>query len=127
MPLLDTRNSDYLAFARLAGVVVPYSAASRIFGEGDAPNHMYVLLSGAVEVTARGHVIEVIKPGDALGVLSLLDGKPRSATAVATTDSEVAVIDERRFRFMVEETPGFVWYVMGGLTQRLRATNAVLG
>ena len=127
MALLDKRNSDYLAFARLAGVVVPYSATARIFAEGDPPNHMYVLLSGAVEVSARGHVIEVIKPGDALGVLSLLDGKPRSATAVAATDSEVAVIDERRFRFMVEETPGFVWYIMDEMAQRLRSTNAALG
>jgi CRP/FNR family transcriptional regulator, cyclic AMP receptor protein len=126
MTVIERQKTDYRAFARLAGVVIPYSAGSRIFAEGDKPNHMYVLLSGAVEVSAHGHVIEEIQPGDALGVLSLLDSKPRSATAIATADSELAVIDERRFRFMIEETPGFVWYVLEELAHRLRSTNAAL-
>ncbi len=126
MIVIDRANADYRHFARLAGVVVPYPAGARIFTEGDTPNHMYALLSGAVEVSAHGHVIEVIQPGDGLGVLSLLDGLPRSATAIATVESELALIDERRFRFMVEETPGFVWYVLNELAQRLRATNAAL-
>jgi CRP-like cAMP-binding protein len=127
MDVIDNPKPGYMAFARLAGTVIPYSAGSRIFSEADGPDHMYVLLSGSVEVSAHGRVIEVIHPGDALGVLSLLDGKPRSSSATATEASELAVIDGRRFRFMVEETPGFVWYVMGELAHRLRTTNAALG
>jgi CRP-like cAMP-binding protein len=126
MGVIDKPKSDYRNLARIAGVVIPYPAGSRIFSEGDAPGHMYVVLSGAVEVSAHGHVIELIQPGDGLGVLSLLDGKPRSATAVAVADCELAVIDRRRFRFMIEETPGFVWYVLEELAQRLRSTNAAL-
>jgi CRP-like cAMP-binding protein len=56
----------------------------------------------------------------------MLDGQPRSATATAATECEIAALDARTFRFLVESTPGFVWFVMGELAQRLRATNAAL-
>jgi CRP-like cAMP-binding protein len=32
----------------------------------------------------------------------------------------------KKFRFMVEETPNFVWFVLNELASRLRATNALL-
>jgi CRP/FNR family transcriptional regulator, cyclic AMP receptor protein len=68
----------------------------------------------------------VLTPSDALGIVSVIDRQARSATATATEPSEVAGLDARKFRFLVETTPGFVWFVMGELAQRLRATNAAL-
>jgi CRP-like cAMP-binding protein len=56
----------------------------------------------------------------------LLDGQPRTITARVKEPSELALMDQRRFRYMVEEVPNFVWYVMAELADRLRATNAAL-
>jgi CRP-like cAMP-binding protein len=56
----------------------------------------------------------------------LLDGQPRTITARATETSELALMDQKKFRYMVEEVPNFVWYVMTELAGRLRATNAAL-
>jgi CRP-like cAMP-binding protein len=52
--------------------------------------------------------------------------KLRANTARAKEDCELALLDERTFRVMIEETPGFVWYVINEFAARLRATNALL-
>jgi CRP/FNR family cyclic AMP-dependent transcriptional regulator len=117
---------DIRAQARALGTVIHAAAGNMIFKEGDPPTTMYVLLSGAVEITSHGKAIEHMLPGDAFGIISLLDDMPRAASARATEDSELALLDRKRFRFMVEETPNFVWFIMHALVNRLRATNAAL-
>jgi CRP-like cAMP-binding protein len=124
--IADLALRDYRAVARHAGQVRRLAAGETLFREGEAADEMHVLLSGAIAVSARGTVIETVMPGDGLGILSLIDGRPRSATAVAVEASEVAALDPRKFRFLVESAPGFVWFVMGEMAQRLRATNAQL-
>jgi len=121
---LDTL--DVSGIARSMGTSVAYRAGDVIFCRGDPGKHMYVVLSGTVEVARNGTVIEIIQPGDGLGILALVDGKERSVDAIAETDAELALIDARAFRYMVEEVPNFCWYVMDEMAQRLRATNAAL-
>jgi len=49
---------------------------------------------------------------------------PRSATALTTEDSTIAVIDRHRFLFLVGETPSFALHVMANRAERLRASQA---
>lgn len=117
---------DFREQARSLGEIVTFGTGKSIFSAGDDATDMYVVLTGAVEIMSHGKVIERMEPGDAFGIISLLDGQPRSAAAIAAADSELAVLSDKRFRFMIEETPNFVWYVMSALVSRLRATNAAL-
>ena len=126
MTLAELAAQDYRELARHAGRLVRLRPGEILFRQGDEGRDMFVLLDGQVDIVALEQVIETVKPGDALGILSVLDGQRRSATATALTDCELAVLDARVFRFLVESTPGFVWFVMGELAQRLRATNAAL-
>lgn len=126
MSAANIESLDVSGIARAMGTCVAYRAGDVIFRRSDPGKHMYVVLSGTVEVGRNGTVIEVIQPGDGLGILALIDGKERSADAIAETDAELALIDARTFRYMVEEVPNFCWYVMDELAQRLRATNAAL-
>jgi CRP-like cAMP-binding protein len=52
--------------------------------------------------------------------MALVDSSPRSATAVATTDTVLAVIDRHRFLFLVQETPMFALQVMSAMADRVR-------
>jgi CRP/FNR family transcriptional regulator, cyclic AMP receptor protein len=119
-------GADFRDMARALGAVVNYQAGATVFREGDAPSHMYMLLSGIVETSRHGKVIEQITPGNALGIVALLDDEPRTITALALQNCELAIIDRKRFRYMVEAVPNFVWYVMSELVGRLKATNAAL-
>ena len=126
MSHLAHQPHDMRGVARSMGMVMDFAAGDAVFREGDRPRCMYVVLDGTVEVRRRDRVIEVVGPGQALGIVSLLDGEIRTVTAEAVTPCEVAAIDLRKFRFMIDETPHFAWYVMGELAHRLRTTNAAL-
>jgi CRP/FNR family cyclic AMP-dependent transcriptional regulator len=117
---------DFHQLARGLGTVITYATGDVVFREGDEPAHAYIVLSGRVEVSSRGKLIEEVGEGRAFGVISLIDTKPRSATAKALEPSEIALVTSKQFRFMVETTPNFVWYVLGEVVGRLRATNSAL-
>lgn len=117
---------DLKSLAARVGTVKDYAPGDWIFREGDAPDFMYVVLRGTVEIIVRNETLEAVGAGKALGILSLVDGERRSASARAREATQLAIIDQKEFRFMVEETPNFCWYVMHELAHRLRATNAVL-
>lgn len=117
---------DFRDFARAVGTVVTYAANDVVFREDDPARYMYIVLSGSVEITRHSKVIETIHAGNALGILSLLDDQARTTTATACESSELAIMDQKKFRYMVEEIPNFVWYVMDELAHRLRTTNAAL-
>ncbi|RFB79272.1 Crp/Fnr family transcriptional regulator [Methylovirgula sp. 4M-Z18] len=117
---------DFRQIARGIGTVNTYRAGDVIFREGDGPTYAYIVLSGKVEVSARGKIIEQVNEGRAFGIISVIDKKLRSATATAVENSEIALLDSRQFRYMVEAMPNFVWYVLGEVVDRLRATNSAL-
>jgi CRP-like cAMP-binding protein len=126
MTLAELAARDYRDMARHAGRLLRLRPGEILFREGEDARDAYVVLVGQVQITSHGHAIETVQEGDGLGILSMLDGRPRSATATAAAECEIAAFDARTFRFLVESTPGFVWFVMGELAQRLRATNAAL-
>lgn len=117
---------DMRQISRSLGTVLNFDPGDHIFREGDSAHCMYVLLSGEVEVRRGDRIIETIGPGQALGILSLLDEENRTVTAEAVTACEVAAIDNRKFRFAVDEVPHFAWWIMGELAHRLRMTNAAI-
>ena len=68
-----------------------------IFREGERADKMYVIRSGEVVIERAGHVAATLPPGAMFGEMALIDGSPRSGTARAKTDCEVAVISEETF------------------------------
>ena len=119
-------KTDFRALARAGGLTIGYRAGDFIFREGDPASCMYIVLKGSVEMSTRDKSVATIPEGKPFGVLSLIDKKPRANTARATEDCEIALLDERRFRVMVEDTPEFVWYIINEFASRLRATHALL-
>lgn len=113
-------------FQMLANAGFPparYAAGDVIFGEGDKGDAMYVVRTGEITVERDGRVMETLGAGDIFGEMALIDGAPRSATARAKTDCEVAPINEKTFLFLVHETPFFAIAVMRTLAGRLRHMN----
>jgi CRP/FNR family cyclic AMP-dependent transcriptional regulator len=101
----------------------PFSAGQVVFEEGQPGDLMYVVKEGEVEVSVRGKVVETIGTGGILGEMALIDTGPRSATATAKTDCKLVPINQRRFTFMVQQTPYFSVEVMKVMADRLRKMN----
>jgi CRP/FNR family transcriptional regulator, cyclic AMP receptor protein len=100
-----------------------FAAGERIFVEGDDGNAMYAVRTGKVAIMSSGAVLETVGPNETFGELTLIDGVPRGATAIAREDTEVAVIDEAAFNYLVERNPAFALDLLRRLSGRLRRMN----
>jgi CRP-like cAMP-binding protein len=99
---------------------ITLAAGDVLFREGDPGESMYVLLEGTVEITINGQTVEKAEAGALLGEIALIENSPRSATVTATTHCRFAQVDQRRFHFLVQQTPFFATHVMHVLAGRLR-------
>ena len=98
---------DMRMFAQRAGANVTYGAGSVVFNKGDPGSCMYVVQSGLIEMVIGDKVIEMCGPNEAIGFMSMIDSAPRSSTARVKEACELSLIDQRKFRFMVDEVPNF--------------------
>lgn len=97
------------------------AAGQTLFKEGDTGGRtMYVVVEGEVDLQVKGKLVEQLGPGGAFGEMALLDTVPRSATAVAKTACRLVEINERRFKFLVQQTPHFALQMMRVIADRLR-------
>ena len=76
-----------------------------------------------VEITIGNNVVETLGPGEPFGEMALIDQAARTATAIAKTPCKLAVIPEKRFLFMVAQTPHFALQIMKVMADRLRKMN----
>jgi CRP/FNR family transcriptional regulator, cyclic AMP receptor protein len=100
-----------------ANEIRTYAPGEVIFAEGDASAQMLGVVSGAVELRKDGEPVVV---GATFGEMGIISKAPRSLEAIAAEESEIAMIDERTFLFMVQETPMFALQVMPSLAERIR-------
>jgi CRP-like cAMP-binding protein len=103
-------------------------AGTVIFEEGAQGEEMFGVIEGKVELRfADGRSPLAVGPDETFGEMALVDKSPRSATAVASEDTKLAVIDKRRFLFLIGETPQFALQVMANLAQHLREATGASG
>lgn len=97
-----------------------------LFREGDAARLMYVLVSGRAQMLVGEQVLEELEPGGVLGEMALVDQVPRSTSILAISDCEFACISQKRFHFLVSQTPDFATEVQRTMARRLRKTAKLL-
>ncbi len=102
-------------------------AGEALFRQGDTPDGlMYVLLAGRADVMLGERVIEQSGSGAILGELAMVEDAPRTATVIARSGCEFAVIDRKRFQWLIAETPYFATEVMRIMAQRMRHCDDLL-
>ncbi len=103
-----------------ANEIRTFAAGEVIFAQGEASSQMFGVVSGAVELRKDDTPVLTIEEGATFGEMGIISKAPRSLSAVATEPTEIAVIDERTFLFLVQETPMFALQVMQSLAARIR-------
>jgi len=102
-----------------------------IFRRASPGTAMMAVLRGSVKIctVSRGGkeaVLNVISPGQVFGEIAVLDGGPRTADAVALTDSDILVLDRRDFMPVVRGNPDLAQRLLEVLCGRLRKTSEQL-
>jgi CRP-like cAMP-binding protein len=118
---------DFLSLFKHETGAINFSAGETIIEFGKPIDAMYVLMEGEAEIRLGDQVVYVAKSGDLLGELALIDHVPSSTDVVAMTSCRLVAIDERRFQFLVQQTPNFAITVMRVIASRLRGMNGRLG
>ena len=103
-----------------------FRAGETIFRQGEPRTFMFVVNEGEVEIRIGDRVAEVVGPGGIFGEMAMIDGSPRSGTAVAHSDCKLFPIDEKRFQFLVQQTPHFALKVLRVLAGRIRREDQLI-
>jgi len=123
---MNGNEIDMRMFAQRIGASVTFSAGSIVFNKGDVGSCMYIVQSGLIEMVIGDKVIEICGANEAIGFMSMVDDAPRSSTARVKETCELSLIDQRKFRFMVDEVPNFALYIMGAMARRIRGMSQVM-
>jgi CRP-like cAMP-binding protein len=96
-----------------------------IFSKGDSGNSLFAVCSGTVKIgvsssDGRDAIFNLIVAGEIFGEIALLDGRARTADAIATTDCVLLVIDRREFIPFLQSQPMLAMKFIQLLCARLR-------
>ena len=101
-------------------------AGTVLFEEGGYGGEAFVIRTGAVSVWRGGMELARAGSGDIVGEFALIDGRPRSATAVAETDVALFVLNRSEFDRLINEVPVVARRVLALLVARLRGADLAL-
>jgi CRP-like cAMP-binding protein len=98
-----------------------------LFRENQPGQEMYIIQSGKVKISMRVRDIEktlvVLGKGDFFGEMSILNNKPRSATAEVIEDARLLVIDPQTFETMVRSNAEIAVRIIKNLSARLQEAD----
>lgn len=109
--------------ARIARLVdeIDLPAGRALTQQGRVGDEFFIIVDGTVRVERDGRRIDTLGPGDFLGEISLIDHRPRTATATCETPCRVLVLAHREFHTLLADAPGIATAVLKSLAERLRA------
>jgi CRP-like cAMP-binding protein len=100
---------------------VTYDDGASLAREGDPGDRFLLIVGGDVDVTRGGNPVRRLGVGDFLGEISLVDGRPRTATATAAGPVRALAIRGEDFQALLERYPAVRLGVIMALTDRVRA------
>jgi signal transduction histidine kinase len=110
--------------------VVQLGEGEIIFREGDPGDLLYLVGEGSVKISKSGRggqqeTLGFIQSGNFFGEMALLDGKPRSAMAMAAEPTLLGTVDESTFQHILELAPSRLHMnFLRSVSERLRAVNS---
>lgn len=115
------------SFARYGREYVPGDV---LFREGDPGDVMFVIQTGAVRITksveGEDKVLAVLGPGEFVGEMAILNGKPRNATATVSEPSRCLVVEARKLQVMLQRDAEIAFRLIKKLAKRLDAADALV-
>jgi len=126
--LFDNLNDEQLAHIMKIANRRSIPAGIVLFHEKDMGMTFYVVLSGSIKIYTRGgngeeKVLSLVNAGESFGELSLLDGRPRSASAQTLEPTTVLELSSGQFMELLQNHFDITRGIFAELCRRLRQTN----
>ncbi|HBI23267.1 MAG TPA: hypothetical protein DDX84_03445 [Nitrospiraceae bacterium] len=94
-----------------------FKIGTTVFKEGEDGQSLYIIKRGEVKAcksTPEGELLTLMlhKDGDIFGEMSFLDGRPRSATIVAISDTKAYMLEKNDFEGLVDNHPRLIYKML---------------
>ena len=119
VPLFERCSQRELAQIAALADELDLPAERNLTSEGTGGFEFIVLVSGAADVVRKGQVVNELGPGDFVGEIALVSGKPRTATVRTRGPSRILVVTASGFRALMRDVPSIQDKVLAAVTARL--------
>ena len=131
VPLFASLDDTAARQLRSLLLVRNVKSGTAIFSAGDTGDSLCLIESGRVRISmadedGRHLVLTELAQGDFFGEIALIDGKPRSADAIAIEDVRLAVLSRDDFLGFVRGSPDVAMEMISAVSHRLRRTDELL-
>ena len=124
VPLFAGLDSQHLAAIAAITEEKALPAGSVLTHEGRHEGYFYVIVSGTIRIEQGGRLLNTLHDGDFLGEISLLDGGPRTADAIADSDCRLLALTHRRFWQLLDSETAVRDAILEEVGRRLRHMEA---
>lgn len=128
IPMFQQLSDRQLQLLMASFTVQKHKPRVTLFKEKDPGDTFFVILKGSIKIylqSAKGteKILAVCNAGDSFGELSLLDGRPRSASAQTLQKTELLVMSRVQFLNLLENNFEITHSIMKEMIQRIRDTH----
>jgi CRP-like cAMP-binding protein len=125
---LDALGDEDRAWLEQRAVRRAFPQGTALFLEREDSDRVMFLVEGRVKIAStsedgRERVLAFRGPGEVLGELSAIDGRPRSASVIAVDPVSALVLPAADFRSFLERTPRVTYFLLSRLVGRLREAD----
>jgi len=120
VPLLSSLSRRQRGKLLAGSKVVEHAAGLEVTVEGAGAVALHVVLDGEANVSVRGREVGTLGPGEFFGEISMIDGKPRSATVTAGESLRTLYVPHAAFTGLVENEAAVAKELMLALCGRIR-------
>ncbi len=104
--------------------LVEHPDGREVAEQGEGSLALHVILRGSATVAVQGREVRTLGEGDYFGEISLIDGKPRSATVTASDSLQTVAVPHLTFQRVLLDDPEAVQQILVTLCARLREAEA---
>lgn len=103
-------------------------AGETLFQQGEVPDALYIVVAGSLGAYApvennQFQMVAVIAPGEMVGEMALISGRPRSATIRSIRDTELLRFAKADFEALITEHPYAMLQLARLTVRRLESAN----
>jgi len=120
VPLFQGMTDQALEAVAALASEVGIADGTTVTQEGEPGESFYVIVDGHLRISRHGTTIRDLGPGEFLGEISLVDGRPRTATAVAVGPVNAIVIERPAFQELMDRFGAVRLGILMALTERIR-------
>jgi CRP-like cAMP-binding protein len=119
VPLFERCSKRELAEIAMLADELDLPTARELTHQGAGGFEFIVIVEGQADVVRGVRVVNELGPGDFVGEIALVSGKPRTATVKTRGPARVLVITASGFRQLMRDVPSIKDKVLAAVTARL--------